>query len=379
MALTAVSCPQCGSKHLYKDGLRSLADGSTVQRWLCRECGYRFSETQLLNKKFGKGITCQVGATPSPRRVENLVKVEPLKEKAAGATQDVKGKILEYLWFLKKEGRRDATILAHRKVLRRLAKHGANLLDPESVKGTIADENVSVNSKANYVGVYTVFVSWLNIPWRPPKYRTLRKIPFIPTETEIDQLIAGCGRKTATFLQLLKETMARAGEAWMLEWTDLNSNIITINAPEKGSKPRQFKISGKLQSMLNAMSKTDKRIFGPNKNLNNFRGNFTKRRKYLAKTLANPRLNKITFHTFRHWGATMLYHKTKNILYVQQKLGHRCIENTMIYTQLINFESDEWHVAHAENLDEEDKLVQAGFEFVRFCTKENVAIYRKRK
>jgi len=41
----------------------------------------------------------------------------------------------------------------------------------------------------------------------------IRKIPFIPTETEIDHLIAGCGRKTATLLQLLKETGIRIGEA----------------------------------------------------------------------------------------------------------------------------------------------------------------------
>jgi len=47
--------------------------------------------------------------------------------------------------------------------------------------------------------------------------------------------------------------------------------------------------------------------------------------------------------------------------------------------QGINFESDEWHVAHAKTLDEEDRLVQAGFEFVRYDEKESLAIYRKRK
>ena len=75
----------------------------------------------------------------------------------------------------------------------------------------------------------------------------------------------------------------------------------------------------------------------------------------------------------------MLFHKTKNILYVQQQLGHRCIENTMVYTQLINFESDEWHVSTAKTLDEEEKLIQAGFDFVRYSQKDELAIYRKRK
>jgi hypothetical protein len=75
----------------------------------------------------------------------------------------------------------------------------------------------------------------------------------------------------------------------------------------------------------------------------------------------------------------MLYHKTRDILYVQKKLGHKCIENTLVYTQLLNFESDEWHVSHTKNLEEEDKLIEAGFEFVRYDSKEELAIYRKRK
>ncbi len=41
------ACPECGSQKLYKDGLRYLTDGSSVQRWLCRLCGYRFSQPKV--------------------------------------------------------------------------------------------------------------------------------------------------------------------------------------------------------------------------------------------------------------------------------------------------------------------------------------------
>jgi integrase len=195
-------------------------------------------------------------------------------------------------------------------------------------------------------GKITLAMCWVfrKMAWcqlESPKYKFQRKIPWLPTEAQLDQLIAGCKPRLATFLQILKETMARAGEAWALKWTDINGNILTINAPEKGSKPRQFKISNKLVSMINALPMKDERIFGPNTSLANFRTNYLRRRKQIARTLAEPRITKITFHTFRHWGATMLFHKTKNILYVQQQLGHRCIENTIVYTQLINFGSDE--------------------------------------
>ncbi|MDI6805133.1 MAG: hypothetical protein QMD20_00535 [Candidatus Bathyarchaeia archaeon] len=45
MSDTALKCPQCNSQSLYKDGLRYLTNGETVQRFLCRKCGYRFSQT----------------------------------------------------------------------------------------------------------------------------------------------------------------------------------------------------------------------------------------------------------------------------------------------------------------------------------------------
>lgn len=70
---------------------------------------------------------------------------------------------------------------------------------------------------------------------------------------------------------------------------------------------------------------------------------------------------KIHFHTFRHWKATMEYHKTKDFLHVKQLLGHKNINNTMLYTQLIHFEGDEYHVKVAKTLEEVKELLAAGF------------------
>jgi len=58
-------------------------------------------------------------------------------------------------------------------------------------------------------------------------------------------------------------------------------------------------------------------------------------------------------------------------------LGHHRIENTLVYTQLIQFESDDYHSAVAENVDEAKKLIEAGFEYV--CTHESQMLFRKRR
>lgn len=73
----------------------------------------------------------------------------------------------------------------------------------------------------------------------------------------------------------------------------------------------------------------------------------------------------------------MEYHKTKDILHVRRMLGHQSIETTLIYTQLITMENDDYHSAVAESVQEARKLVEDGFEYV--CTHEGHMIFRKRK
>ena len=75
----------------------------------------------------------------------------------------------------------------------------------------------------------------------------------------------------------------------------------------------------------------------------------------------------------------MEYHRTLSIKRVQQMPRHKKPKNTDLCTQRIKCESDEWHVAHARNLEEENKLIEAAFEYVRYSEKDEVAIYYKRK
>jgi hypothetical protein len=49
----------------------------------------------------------------------------------------------------------------------------------------------------------------------------------------------------------------------------------------------------------------------------------------------------------------------------------------MVYTQLLNFESDEFNSATARTVEEARKLVEAGFEYV--CDFSDVKMFRKRK
>jgi len=290
-------CPECGSNRVWKDGVRRTREGP-IQRWLCRECGYRFSERHnVFSINPNKKLTCRVGAGSNP--VKNSAKaVQALKELEKGLTAGkreptkvdeatAKGKIVEFMWYLKNNGYSNATIRTYRKILSQLSRLGADLLEPESVKEVIANQAWNENTKLQATTAYNSFVkNCLDVKWKPPRYRKQEKIPYVPTEEEIDQLIAGSGKKLATFLQLLKETGMRCGEAIHLEWTDVDfkANVVRVKA-EKGSRPRILPISSRLASMLKNLPKTSMKIWPGT--INSMRFNLQVTRARLARKLNN--------------------------------------------------------------------------------------------
>ena len=307
------------------------------------------------------------------------------KSGLAGATEtkqaDVKGKIIEYAWWMQKQGYSPVTVESRIKKLTRLSRLGADLLNPESVKETIAKQPWKISTKANVAAIYGCFAKLHGLTWEPPIYKPNYEMSFIPREAEIDQLITACGKKLSALLQLIKETGVRIGEACRIRWIDLDLEQKTLRVQaEKNSKPRIFHISDKLISMLNMLPKEGEHQFNVNARI--LETSFRMLRMRLAKRLGNPRLKNITFHTIRHWKATMEYHKTKDVLHVKELLGHRSLDSTLIY---INIEravfgsdcNDEFHVKVAKAPEEIKTLLEAGFEYV--CEKDELMFFRKRK
>lgn len=289
---------------------------------------------------------------------------------------------LEYAWWLKKQGYKDETIRCDTNALRILEQRGATLLDAETVKDTISKQKWSGNRKRNVINAYALYLKMHGLEWEKPRFQITQKMPFIPTESELDALIAGCGRKTSTFLQLLKETAIRSGEAKRLQWInlDIERRIVTLNDPEKNSNARMWKVSQKLVGMLEALPHNSQRIFGDGP-INGLKSTFTRTRRRIADKLQNPRIASISLHTFRHWKATMLYHQTRDPYYVKSFLGHKSLRSTEIYINIEKtlFEpgSDEFTVKATDKPEEIKMLLETGFEYV--CQKDDLAFLRKRK
>ncbi len=292
------------------------------------------------------------------------------------------GEILSFGLWVRREGYRESTIQPRIRALKAMSRR-ADLLNPESVKAYLASSQLSENPKEKLCDDPAGFNRYEGIHFDRPRYRRVEKLPLIPLQSEIDQLISGVGKKTATFLQLLKETAIRLGEAWNLRWINIDCEKSSVSiTPEKGSNPRQFKISSRLAGMLQNLSCGGDYIFrssgaDPLRSMKDFSRGFFAQRKHLAEKLLNPRLNAISFKTIRHFKATMEHNRTKDILHVMHLLRHKNIRNTLVYTHLVDFGGDEYVCKVAKTVDDAKGLIESGFDYVTDV--EGMKLFRKRK
>lgn len=258
------------------------------------------------------------------------------QEQATGEISETKSILFEFAWWMKKQGYAEQTIESRLSLIRTMLNRGADLNNPESVKEIIASQDWCEGKKRNAVHTYSSYLKMKGKTWVPPKYRLISKIPWIPQEKLIDQLIAACPNKYKPFLQLLKEKGMRPGEAWALEWGhfDFTSKSVRIT-PEKGSNPRILPISNNLIAMLKMLPRKTEYVF-KNGRFRNFSEGYRRQRKRISASLGNPDIARITFKTLRHFKRTMEYQKTKDILHVKYVLGHKNIKNTLVYTHLID-------------------------------------------
>jgi hypothetical protein len=205
------SCPSCKSSKIWRDGLRYTLFGDKIQRWLCRDCGYRFSEKPSqenpewsINTPVALHYRSQICATL--KDAKNLEPQTEIKTVAGESSQlDNKGKIVEFSFWMLKQGYSQATIEGRVKLLKRMLRLGANFNDEESIKEIIANQQWAVSRKVNAVDAYNSLLKMQGKTWTPPIYRRVRKLPFIPTESEIDQLIAGTSKRISTISNCSKK------------------------------------------------------------------------------------------------------------------------------------------------------------------------------
>lgn len=392
---TVIKCPECGSTRVFHDGFRkaplNALSNEPIQRYRCVDYSHRFSYSEQTSNN--KLIPFDTSQQNNPcKEIDLLAHTQKLKicvEKERTPTENELKAWLEiekFLVQLKNDGRKAGTILNYRKTFKHLLKDGADLFDPESTKAALAKSTLRESTKKTVTGILGNWFEYNQISWRVPKYSDEHEVPYIPTEKELELLIAALGKKTACFCQLLKDTGARCGEIAELDWLsiDWEQKKVRIKA-EKGSNSRIRPLSTKTIEMLARLPRTNRnpkrktKIFA---NADDMRTNFFLQKRRIVERQANPKLMLIHFHTFRHWVATTEQHKTKDPWHVKLVLGHKSIKSTENYIHLEKMlydgdANDQFTVKVADTLEEAIKLMEVGFEF--HAEVEDHKLFRKRK
>ena len=289
--------------------------------------------------------------------------------------------ILKILWELKKSGKAPDTIKNINKCLQRLSKD-CDLNNPENVLTFVATLDRKNGYKRNLIMAYEHYVNQFGLYWKKPKYHENAKMPRIPQENHINQILAKSPLKLRTALSLSKDTGLRPVEAMRLRLRNIDLAMKAVY-PEtvKGGSPRVLKITNRTMNLINKyLSKyklTDERLFGT-WNSETYGKWFRYYRNKTAEAMQDPTIKTIRLYDLRHYFATMLYNRTKDILFVKQQMGHKKIETTLVYTQLLQFEQDDNYTCRvAKNQTEITQIIESGFEYV--TEQDGLKFFRKRK
>jgi integrase len=282
---------------------------------------------------------------------------------------------------MKKNAYADTTIKATGKRLRSLQRN-CNLKDPENVKGYVANKKCTTAFKETLIETYDILMKSVNQKWQKPFYQRYDKLPKIPTEEKINMLISNARPRMALFLSMSKDLGTRPIELTWLQVKDINLDNGTVNITSaKHCVGRALKLkTNTLEMVKQYINKKqlnqDSRIFPTESE--NISESYRRLRNALAKKLQDPTIQQIRLYDFRHFYATMEYHKTRDLLHVKARLGHKDLRTTLRYTQLIEtLENDEYHCKTATNIKDATSLIETGFEYI--AEKDGTMLFRKRK
>ncbi len=213
-------------------------------------------------------------------------------------------------------------------------------------------------------------------------YPRYDKLPKIPTEEKINMLISHAHTRMALFLSISKDLGSRPIELTWLKVKDIDLQTGTVNITgAKHTIGRNGKLKTNTLEMLrqyinNKHLNQDDRIFPTESEY--ISESYRKLRNTLAKKLQDPTIQQIRLYDFRHFYATMEYHKTRDLLHVKARLGHKDLRTTLRYTQLLEaLANDEYHCKTATNIKGASQLIENGFEYVTEI--DGTKLFRKRK
>ncbi|MFH1991925.1 MAG: tyrosine-type recombinase/integrase [Pseudomonadota bacterium] len=175
-----------------------------------------------------------------------------------------------------------------------------------------------------------------------------KKVKYVPTNEDIDKVIAVADPDNQDFLWTIRETMARVSEINRLLWEDVNLEarfIILYTRKKKGGHltPRKVPMTQKMYEVLKSRFEnraSDKpwvfwHRYWSRKKGRFVEGPFGDRKKLMRRLCDKAGVRYFRFHPIRHSGASTMDGNNVPIGAIQRILGHKNRKTTEIYLHSI--------------------------------------------
>jgi integrase len=285
---------------------------------------------------------------------------------------------LAVVWELKKQGRKESTLVAISRKLRYLEKR-VDLSQPEKVKEFIANLQCSEGHKDNLIDIYSHYAKFNGLQWVKPQYVREERVTRVPKEEDINKIISHSILRYAVAYSIIRDTGVRPVELGMLRVKDIDLETGEVYpTTAKHGAGRVLKVRSSTLAMLKKyVSENSIGAMDVLWNAKRVKENWSKLKTTVSKALGEPQLGQIRLYDLRHFAGSMCYYKTKDIIFTMRFLGHKNIKNTLRYVHLINFDKEEYICKCAKDVVEASQLIESGFEYVTEF--DGVKLFRKRK
>jgi len=266
-----------------------------------------------------------------------------------------------------------------------MLSRSVGLDNPQQVRDYIVEHATWKNTfKEAVCDAYQHYVDVNGLVWNKPIFQRTQRLPNVPTKEQIALVKGEANPRDALIFSLLEEWGLRPIELYQTRVRDVNLERGTnnIETAKWGSPRKTEPLKPSTLAMLKTYISTrnlgfNNKLF-PKMSPKRMGEQWNRAKKRIARKLQDPTILKFRLYDLRHYFGTMAYHRTKDLLYVKQKMGHRSIKNTLIYVHLIEWSDEEYICKVAETKEQKMALIEQGFEFI-LQDKNNLSYFRKRK
>jgi integrase len=269
-----------------------------------------------------------------------------------------------------------------------IARH-ADLNNPESVKkyisiakNTKTEQPVEDETKCKMVWSYNKYCQINGITWTKPHYKVAEKTPTIPTRENVEAIINNASKRYITIFTLLKETGASGMELSNVKQQDidLEQKQITIKGC-KGHASATYKLKTQTAELLRVYiyANPQEHPFPSSRSISQV---WLDTRKRASIKLCKSELRKVKLQNLRNFSGAELYKSLpiRDPIAVMRHLRHKKLDTTMHYLRAITLdyeEDDQWITRTSTTIEEDAKLIEAGFQYV--TERDRTKLFRKRK